>query len=318
MIFAIISSGNEVSMSLTGEHDLNKKEGFEQDFAIEHIYIHPDWDHHTTDNDLALIRLDRPANLTGRVNIICLSEPEYKFPPSTKCMISGWGTTQEDGAPSPVLMQAKVPIVDRQACRHNQSYGEKITENMICAGLRQGGVDSCQGDSGGPLVCKNPVNRRQWVQIGVTSWGKGCARALKYGVYANIKKYLPWINFLTSTIGGGEGGDDVSTPIPTLPPSLPPIPSSLPPSLPPLPPSLPPLPPSLPPPPPSLPPLLPSLSPLPPSLPPVPSILPPPPTTSPPLPQSTQQSPGGNTVPPLPSQPSGNVDPPPLPPPPPE
>ena len=241
-------------MSLTGEHDLNKKEGFEQDFAIDHIYIHPDWDHHTTDNDLALIRLDRPANLTGRVNTICLSEPEYKFPPSTKCMISGWGTTQEDGAPSPVLMQAKVPIVDRQACRHNQSYGEKITENMICAGLRQGGVDSCQGDSGGPLVCKNPVNRRQWVQIGVTSWGKGCARALKYGVYANIKKYLPWINFLTSTIGGGEGGDDVSTPIPTLPPSLPPIPSSLPPSLPPLPPSLPPLPPSLPPPPPSLPP----------------------------------------------------------------
>lgn len=45
MIFAISSSGNEVSMSLTGEHDLNKKEGFEQDFAIDHIYIHPDWDH---------------------------------------------------------------------------------------------------------------------------------------------------------------------------------------------------------------------------------------------------------------------------------
>ena len=210
---------------------MNKTEGTEQDFAIERIYIHPKWDHHTTDNDLALIRLDHPATLNNRVNTICLPEIAYQFPPGTKCTISGWGTTQEGGNPSPVLMQAKVLIVHHEACRHNQSYGEKITEDMICAGLRQGGVDSCEGDSGGPLVCKNPVNPRQWIQVGVTSWGKGCARALKYGVYSNIKKYLPWINFLTGNIEGGEGGDNVSTPSPSLPPSLPPIPggSTLPP-----------------------------------------------------------------------------------------
>lgn len=64
-----------------GEHFLNKTEGTEQDFAIQDLYIHPKWNHHTTDNDLAMIRLDQPATLNGRVNTICLPEPEYQFPP---------------------------------------------------------------------------------------------------------------------------------------------------------------------------------------------------------------------------------------------
>lgn len=217
---------------ILGEHLLNETEGTEQDFTIKDIYIHPKWDPMTTDNDLALIRLDKPATLNSRVNTICLPEDKYQFPPGTKCTISGWGTTQEGGEVSSVLMQAKVPIVERATCRHGQSYGDQITENMICAGMRQGGVDSCQGDSGGPLVCKNPVNPRQWVQVGVTSWGKGCARALKYGVYANVKRYTPWINFLTGNIeeegGAGEGGS-ITPPLPPLPggstsPPPPPLP----------------------------------------------------------------------------------------------
>ena len=201
---------------------MNETEGWEQDYAIQRLYLHPNWDHITTDNDLALLRLDRPATLNKRVNTICLPKHEYQFPTGTMCTITGWGTTQEGGNASPFLMQAKVPIVDRQACRHNQSYGGKITENMICAGLRQGGVDSCQGDSGGPLVCRSPQNHRQWVQAGVTSWGKGCARALKYGVYANLKRFLPWVNFLIGNFGWGE--ENFSTPSPSSLLPLPPLP----------------------------------------------------------------------------------------------
>lgn len=243
----------------SGEHFLDKKEGYEQDFAIKELYLNPNWDHTTTDNDLALIKLDRPATLDKRVNVICLPEPEYHFPPGTKCRITGWGALQESGSTSTVLMQAEVPIVRQEACRHNQSYGsEKITENMFCAGLRQGGVDSCQGDSGGPFVCKSPLNPRQWVQVGVTSWGKGCARALKYGVYAKLKRFLTWINFLTGNVAGG--GPTLAPPKPggnTLPP--PPLPgASNPPPLPPQPENTLPPPPPLPdqnrpPPPPPLP-----------------------------------------------------------------
>lgn len=49
--------------------------------TIKDLYIHPKWDQVTTNNDLALIRLDRPATLNNRVNTICLPEDEYQFSP---------------------------------------------------------------------------------------------------------------------------------------------------------------------------------------------------------------------------------------------
>lgn len=42
-------------MFFIGEYDLNKKEGFEQDFVIDYIYIYLDWDYYMMDNDLVLI-----------------------------------------------------------------------------------------------------------------------------------------------------------------------------------------------------------------------------------------------------------------------
>ncbi|MBO0217004.1 trypsin-like serine protease, partial [Vibrio sp. Vb2880] len=53
----------------------------------------------------------------------------------------------------------------------------------FCAGIPQGGIDSCQGDSGGPLV----INRGGAItQLGVVSWGIGCARPGMYGVSSDI------------------------------------------------------------------------------------------------------------------------------------
>jgi secreted trypsin-like serine protease len=51
---------------------------------------------------------------------------------------------------------------------------------MICAGFPQGGTDTCQGDSGGPLFGAGPK------VVGSTSFGEGCARPNKPGVYARV------------------------------------------------------------------------------------------------------------------------------------
>merc|ERR1712002_1049965 len=56
-----------------------------------------------------------------------------------------------------------------------------ITDSMICAG--NPGKDSCQGDSGGPLITDEGG---YYSQIGVVSWGEGCADPRFPGVYARV------------------------------------------------------------------------------------------------------------------------------------
>jgi trypsin len=65
-----------------------------------------------------------------------------------------------------------------------------VSDQMFCAGAREGGLDSCQGDSGGPVV-SNVSGTNQLV--GVVSWGFGCARELKYGVYTRVTSVSQWV-----------------------------------------------------------------------------------------------------------------------------
>lgn len=129
-------------------------------------------------------------SLVRFVNLVCLPNAVPAPTEGTKCWITGWGRSQSVGGSSPnVLQQASVPIVGRNRCEW--AYLGRIHDSMICAGLDRGGIDSCQGDSGGPMVCES--GGRFYLQ-GVTSWGQGCARPNKYGVYARVKYVIDWLN----------------------------------------------------------------------------------------------------------------------------
>lgn len=175
-----VDGGGPTSVVI-GLHDHQQLEGAEV-FRPAQIISHPRYT--DLDYDYALIRLDRESGYQPIA--LSAADPAAGIEVTT----AGWGYTRESNFSLPrILRKVSVPVVDRAQC--NVSYKNKITERMVCAGLEQGGKDSCQGDSGGPLFSGQGNDR---VLVGVVSWGEGCARAKKYGVYSNVSAVREWIS----------------------------------------------------------------------------------------------------------------------------
>jgi secreted trypsin-like serine protease len=179
-----------------GETHRGKLEGTEQILTVAEVFVHPQYNAWSNDNDIALLRLVTPALLNAAVAFVPLltNAEETLVAEGQSATVTGWGTTTEGGNSSTTLMEVSLPVVSNDEC--NRSYGI-ITDNMLCAGLAEGGVDSCQGDSGGPLVVADEEG--SWYLAGVVSFGYGCARADYYGVYTRVSQYVEWIEETIAT-----------------------------------------------------------------------------------------------------------------------
>ncbi len=147
-----------------------------------------------TGKDWALIKLDRP-----------IDQPTLKIADTTAYnngtfTIVGWGAATEGGPQERYLLKATVPFVDDATCQ--KAYGGALTPgDEICAGyLQQGGVDTCQGDSGGPMFRKDGAGA--WIQVGIVSWGQGCARPGYPGVYSEVSTFAANIKAAAASLGG--------------------------------------------------------------------------------------------------------------------
>ncbi|XP_056871562.1 transmembrane protease serine 9-like [Takifugu flavidus] len=164
----------------------------EEALRVTQIINHPDYDSTTINNDISLLQLAATVSFTNYIQPVCLAAPESTFHTGTDSWVTGWGNIGS-GVPLPFprnLMEVEVPIRGNRECNCNYGVG-RITDNMVCAGLRSGGKDSCQGDSGGPLVIKQ---NSRWIQAGIVSFGTGCAQPDTPGVYARVSQYKTWIN----------------------------------------------------------------------------------------------------------------------------
>ncbi|XP_045898661.1 serine protease 27-like [Micropterus dolomieu] len=169
--------------------------------TVSHVIQHPNYKNTTKDNDIALLQLSSPVTFTDYIRPVCLAVDGSVFNAGTTCWVSGWGRIQTNvSLPFPKnLQELSVPIVSNSDC--NVTYGGKITNNMICAGVTQGGKGICDGDSGGPLVTKNGS---VWVQAGVVSFGRGCALPNVPGVYTRVSQYQSWIDRQISISGAAH------------------------------------------------------------------------------------------------------------------
>ncbi|KAK2717467.1 transmembrane protease serine 4-like [Artemia franciscana] len=94
--------------------------------------------------------------------------------------------------PSEVLKHLRVPILPQESCKNYGEAGVKFNNTVhICAGYPEGDQGTCQGDSGGPLMIDNKGGKV--VQVGIVSFGNGCAFKDYPGVYQRVSYYLDWI-----------------------------------------------------------------------------------------------------------------------------
>jgi secreted trypsin-like serine protease len=150
---------------------------------VSSVVVHPNY-LANKGYDISILKLSRASTMAPTK--VAGSGETALWAAGTLETIVGWGATSEGGSSPSTLQEAQVPITTDAYCAG--AYSDFNASTMVCAGYPQGGVDTCQGDSGGPMFGGGRV-------VGATSFGTGCARPGKPGVYARVGDTLlrEWI-----------------------------------------------------------------------------------------------------------------------------
>ncbi len=201
-----VDGGDQFFVEVGRYHLGNESETVFHRVGVEHVYMHVCYDGSSDMSyDVALVKLETP--IFGPVIELDDGLNPFVMTPGSNVTVAGWGNKQVhpdddhwSNWPS-LLHHVTYPLVSYEECR-SQYSPSIITPVMICAAEEEGGKDSCQGDSGGPLfqTFTNAAGKIKHVQIGVVSWGIGCALEGYPGVYASVAETFDWIQgFINGT-----------------------------------------------------------------------------------------------------------------------
>ncbi|XP_028339211.1 chymotrypsin-C isoform X1 [Physeter macrocephalus] len=176
---------------------------------VDTIFVHKKWNAFLIQNDIALIKLAEPVELSDTIQLACLPEEGSLLPQNYPCYVTGWGRLRTNGPISDKLQQGLQRIVDYATCSQRDWWGPTVKKTMVCAG-GDGVISACNGDSGGPLNCQ--AENGSWEVRGIVSFGSGlgCNTFKKPTVFTRVSAYIKWI-------------DEVGAP-PRPPPHHPPLP----------------------------------------------------------------------------------------------
>nr|ALX00034.1 serine protease-like protein [Melanoplus sanguinipes] len=161
---------------------------------VERLILHEEYsrDYLHDINDIALIKLAMPVAFSSFVSPICLPQNEAVDYTGNLAIVAGWGRVGQDEPLARYLRATEVRVISNEVCR-NTAIGEHISDSMLCTYLEK--KDACQGDSGGPLAAVGIDGHFE--QIGVVSWGIGCARVNMPGVFTRVTKFMNWLRYNT-------------------------------------------------------------------------------------------------------------------------
>eukprot|EP00727_Mastigamoeba_balamuthi_P004800 m51a1_g14318 hypothetical protein (611) ;mRNA; r:7102-17659 len=141
-----------------------------------------------------------PSNYFKANNVMSLPEVPEVF-------TSSWANRE-------FLRSFRVQVSNLKCCYMLANYFESCLINYSsladlfgfhmyesCVGFNEGGRDTCNGDSGGPLVHFDKEGRA--VQVGLTSYGHGCAWKESPGVYTPVSSFRQWIDDTMARVDSG-------------------------------------------------------------------------------------------------------------------
>ena len=177
-----------------------------QTLGVDRTVTDPRYDADTEAYDVALVHLTEPVDGVGTIGIDPSGTGDTAFARSGSAVtVIGYGSVDPEDVngngtivyPS-MLQQTSVTIDPDSTCTSVFNGAQEppaSTDVMLCAG-GDGKHDACVGDSGGPLLRSGGA--AGWTQIGIVSWGAGCAVRGVPGVYTRLSD--PQINsFILST-----------------------------------------------------------------------------------------------------------------------
>jgi len=182
-------SAADVTVRL-GDHDLASTADttIVKDVKVKSIINHENYKPATGDlsNDITVLELEEEVDLNVYTPACLAKTSDATSFDGKNALVYGWGTTSSGGTSSSVLLEVEVPVVTKATC---ETAMGPMTDGQLCAGGALN-KDACQGDSGGPLTYES---NGQHVLIGDVSYGDGCGKQGKYGVYGRISFYRTWL-----------------------------------------------------------------------------------------------------------------------------
>lgn len=187
---------------------------------IAQILIHPNYDPHVLDSDLALLKLADKARISEYISPVCLPRLQGGEVTATQAFLSGWPITGKHGplTDSEAAQTGQIELADVVKCegqfgKHGLSVS--MTDNMLCG--RQHPLSwsmICPSETGGIVLSPSDESKftsnsqlfhssiavdadshHSWELLGLVSFGydlQGCSPDL-YTVYTRVGNFKNWI-----------------------------------------------------------------------------------------------------------------------------